>query len=393
MTDPNPDSAGLVAASADLDTRVAVLIDHLVERIKESVPHRLCAVVLGGSLARGQGVSVIESLGTECLLSDIDLYVVVSQSMPTDNAVAHELRTMVSESRYVLPPLDVGFVDPEYFKSIVGTVPAAQLASGHRVLYATAGFELVIPDAPATLDPDDALMLLHNRLAENLLTRRRDDSAAAFHDWKVWIDAPLALVSALGQYSPQRDEQLDRLAGLVPACPGRSRLELQSGMDVVRGLVAAMRSRSLPSGELQSMMRPAGIEAPSLQRWVELIYPAVLVRALGGSQDEALATVGDSESVSVLQDRWLRRRSWWCSLREARRWAPLAGTPITPWWRHGWGGSGPDRVYVSAARAWLGREDWGAPLGNLVSKPGPGEEPDAWVGQLWSQWIMGGNRS
>jgi hypothetical protein len=384
-----------VAASPEADAAASQRLSTLVHLLREGAGPRLCAVVLSGSLSRGEGV-VIETAGGLALLSDVDLYAVVDPVDPAADAdLARHLRERFAGDSFLLAPLDLGLVDAGYFRRLGSTLPARQLGHGHRVLW-EADHAWARPSAAlgeGAVDADDATKLLHNRCAEQLLLRAQSGLFGRFHRWKVWRDAPLAFLAAYGHYEPEREAQIQTLARLTRPWQGAAAHWAQSGLERLRTMQRALAAPLTPA----TLTELAGRD-DELAGWVWPLHRAVLRRGLGAPDAAATleATVGEGPAGpqdARLHTRWLRRRGPWATIREARRWAPLTDAPVTPWWRHGLGGTGPDRVHLAAAGRFVGDRAWRAPLRGLIEPPPIGEaDLDAWLGGLWSSWIMGGAR-
>ncbi len=423
-------------AAADADTAVSARLDALVGALRAAGGNALVAVVLGGSLARGEGTVLGTPAGPR-LLSDIDLYAVLEPgALARRGEILAAARRAVAGDPFLLAPLDLGAVAPDGFLRLGRTLPAFQLASAHAVLWeAHTRWSRPAPPAGGTaaLDPDDALCLLHNRFAEHLLAGARarlqpPDPWGLFHAWKMWMDAPLAWLAAHGRYVADRNAQLRALEEAAAGLTGEAAAWLRDGSRVALQMLAAMREGpltlplllTLPPAMAGPGRDPQGGDAPGshqaraeLIRWTWPFYRATMERCLadgarGDSSERpgaaaprlaAAVALGAPCSADALRTaRWLRRAPLWRRLRQARRWAPLAPQPLSLWWRHGFGGAGPDRMYVAAALRFARVEQWTAPLQGLI-RGGPrggggasADETDAWLGGLWSGWVMGGAR-
>ncbi|HKI82954.1 MAG TPA: nucleotidyltransferase domain-containing protein, partial [Candidatus Krumholzibacteria bacterium] len=96
-------------------------LESLVEEARRALGPRLRAVVLGGSLARGEGV-VLARGDTSKLLSDIDLYLVVTQPEAEENrSLERALRAQRANDPFFAAPLDLGFVDESWFSRLGST--------------------------------------------------------------------------------------------------------------------------------------------------------------------------------------------------------------------------------------------------------------------------------
>jgi hypothetical protein len=277
------------------------------------------------------------------------------------------------------------------------------------------------------VDPDDALRLAHNRYAEHLVVgwralARPGDVFALHHRWKVLVDAPLAWLAAEGFYRPRRGEQIAALQeGLARMeADGRSWLEdvvvtlrqireAQATGLVSRALLERIGWDEVPfaagsRSEESARARAAEARAPLVRRTWPFHRALLQARAAGrrgGWEGLTRAVTAGPPGVEDREQgrRWLRRESWAGRLRESRRWHPLAPRPLRPWWRYGMGGTGPERVWLAAALRFASVPGWDACLRGMVREshgltPVPREpaRAEAFLGQLWSGWMMGGER-
>jgi len=421
----------LLAAPAGLESSLEQHLNALTQLARERSGGDLVAVVLGGSLGRGEGV-VLASSPEGQLLSDIDLYLVArNPGSPRALALRAEVRAHHESSGFSGVDLDLGVVAEGWFASLPPTLPAHQLMHGNRVLWSNhEGYRVELrhldPNASDGVDRDDALCLLMNRFAEQLLLVHRlrsdpPDPLALYHRWKLYLDAPLAWLSVRGRYHPDRGEQRRRLASIWDGL-GRPRPSWWGqGLELLEGMQRRLEESPLRLEELEAL-RPEtewdGMDAileglgevrrgriPELN-WTWPFFRDAIRSALGEAHDDP--GVGLQRAVEegapgtldlVLALKWLRRRPLLSRLREARRWAPLAPRPVSPWYRHGGGGNAPERVRIACTLRFGGMNSWRAPLEDLVPSeelengvPHRGEDLDLWLGRLWSGWVMGGSR-
>lgn len=366
----------------------------------------LIAIVLGGSLARGQGMVLGGAEGPR-VLSDIDLYVVRAQAAPEREAALRELlRRDLENEGLVLAPLDLAFVEPDYFTTLGSALPARQLAIATRVLHESPGHAWARPDVLGRpddpVDPIDAQRLLLNRMAESHLLEAHDGPEwfAHVHRAKRWIDAPLAWLAAQGMVHPSRDEQLRRMEELGASWSGAERAWLDRGLAVARDWLETIASRPLDPEVLR--LWPGGGDDPlvAVRDWT-WPFARALFRSVGRHgidpaetlrEEAARGRTGSAADASTI-DHWLRRDPTWHRLRQARRWHPLAPVAIRPWWRYALGGAGHERVYAAAAMLYAGHDEWTRPLDSLVSDVTPLRRGGGLViGRLWADWILGGGR-
>lgn len=375
----------------------------LIQSARDALGSQLLAVVLGGSLARGEGV-VLASKEKAKLLSDIDLYLVLKKpDSQKTGTLESSLREQAAEDAFFAAPLDLGFVEESWFRRLKSTIPAHQLAFGHRVLYdQTGGFEVEIPavrssDRPR-IDRDDALRLLMNRYAEQILLEARQPHSdfTHYHRWKLCLDAPLSWLAMTGHYDPRRMVQREHLAQLKGT---RNFGEwLTTGLEKLESIQAAIQSGPLDPQLLQ------GLQGSELE-WSWPFFRAGLQLASGTEEsaherglENAVAEGAPGRSDLERGIRWLQRRPLLARLREARRWARVGPTNASSWITHARGGAGRDRVQLACALYYAGLQGWVEVLRDLIAddelmQHSGRADLGNWLGGLWSDWVMGGSRS
>jgi hypothetical protein len=379
-----------LSASPDLDAGIATRLDQVVELARAQLGDSLQTVLLGGSLARGEAFGV-DDAGTLRLLSDLDLYFVVRPGSSAAE-LPEKIRAWASVDSFLVAPPDVAVVGPEYFFEARESMPTHQLAHAHRVLW---GDPVQISparasDGSAAVDPEDAGQLLFNRFVESLDPALDDPHALAalVHRTKQFIDAPMAWLASVGDYSPRRRHQIERLREICGdwADPEKSRLEgsLQHWSDCLEARETGVVSRV----SLESLARVDGDNLPGGATWEDWTGGFAMAIA-GGDLAELRQCLGpglDRESLQHCLAVWVRREPFGPRLRRARRWCSVAPARISPWWRHGFGGSGPDRIFASACLRYHGLERWTDPVTSLLCEPM--NEP-AELYALWREWIQG----
>lgn len=390
-TDP---PARMLAEGDPLGAPLRRALDQAMGLLRDRLDDSLHAVVLTGSLARGEGATVDTGQGPR-MLSDLDLYVLVADP---DRVDAAALRSDLARSLAdAVGPVvvDLGVVAPDHFARLGTKLPARQMSFGAQALLETGRpWERpaeVAPDSRIPVDRDDALRLLQNRMGEGLLRRSGPlDDLRRFHAWKITWDAPLAFLAAAGGYHPDRTTQWARLRTLADAYDV-TRAWWAEGHRRLEAMWAARAAGPISRSTLEEL-------AGDLQAWVWPFLRATIVLATDPGADAARALDravdagpprGDDTADQL---RWLRRRGLARTLREARRWAGEGPDTVTPWWRHGAGGTGPDRILAAASLRWGGAEGWARPLAGLHVPPPGDANPDRWLGETWSDWITGGAR-
>ncbi len=146
-----------------------------------------------------------------------------------------------------------------------------------------------------------------------------------------------------------------------------------------------------------------GAEIP-LANWIAPFHSAAMRRTMEPGPCEAADLLEravrdclEQKPGLELGRRWLRRRGALRTLRVARRWSPIAKRALAPWWTYGTGGSGPERLFWTSASRVENRED--DALSRVLTRTerdgfarASGAERDAFLGELWADWILGGRR-
>jgi hypothetical protein len=388
----------LLAAKQERERELRALLDDLIERIVGQCGPTLHAVLLSGSLGRGEAIAVDRGALGWALLSDIDLYVVGAQDPPA--ALRASLRERLRQSAFLLAGADVAFVRPAHFAGLGPTLPAAQLHHSLRTLWRGPLEWNLTPLPTRHVAADDALALIQNRAGELLLVHQRADSPerrllTAYRELRLAMDGVLAWLAAEFGYEAERARREAQFTALLQASAADrvTQATWQSLLALHRRAVQG----ELPESDLLAAFAAAERTAPH-RRFTRLLYAAMLTRfcdpQLGAESSLAGAVAMDEEQWRRATQRWLRRRGRLRTLREARRWAQLAPSASPRWLRYGGGGSGPERVRAAcvellcaggeAASAAQARACFGAELRNSPY--------EAALATLWGEWMLGGRR-
>lgn len=379
------------SASPELHAGIQPRLDQVVDIARETLGDALRSVILGGSLARGRAFGVDDG-GELRLLSDLDLYF-VTEPVREAGALRRRLRSWVEADPFLVSGADVAVVGIDYFGEARAAMPTHQLAHAHRVLWGapveiTGALE---PDGRARVDATDAAQLLFNRCVEALDPRLSDAHSlpALVHCTKRYIDAPMAWLAARGDYAPDRRDQIRALTALTAGWAGVARERLDGALEHWSACLDARDAGVVDRASLESLARVDGQPLPGGARWEDWtggfagsLYDAGKIDALHRSLESSL----DPARLAAAGRRWLRREPVFARLRRARRWCSVAPSTVLPWWCHGAGGSGPDRIFAAATLCVHGVDAWADPLAGLVREPlrGPGD-----VHALWWRWIQG----
>jgi hypothetical protein len=379
-----------LSASPELDARIAARLDQVVELAHAELGDSLQTILLGGSLARGEAFGVDDE-GTLRLLSDLDLYFVVKPGgSPAE--LPERIRVWAAADSFLVAPPDLAVVGPEYFSEARESMPTHQLAHAHRVLWGDA--VQIKParagDGSASVDPEDAGQLLFNRFVESLDPALDDPHALAalVHRTKQFIDAPMAWLASIGEYSPNRRRQVERLRVICGNWAGPEKSRLEGFLQHWSGCLEARETGVVSRVSLERLARVDGDTLPEGVAWEDWTGGFAMAIA-GGGLAELRRNLGaglDRESLHHHLEGWLRREPFGPRLRRARRWGSVAPARVSPWWRHGFGGSGPDRIFAAACLRYHGLERWTEPVELLLRDP---LNQPAELYALWREWIQG----
>ena len=404
---PVPDTEQpILRGCRDLDEHVRGRLIDLTNQAHDRFGDQLLAVVLGGSLARGQGITLRRRDGRTALLSDIDVYVVVTPTVSMDERaefLGSAIAVLGMDDRMISPP-DLAVVDYGYFAQSGHRLVHAQLRNGCRFLWPIAQgpvaalrrqWKLATENAPAPSVADGQRLVL-NRCTEWWLVHDADPALAAAHRMKQWIDAPLSWLVSAGRYHPSREEQARRLKSLTWQLPEEVRRRWTEGIEYGALWVKRAQDGPVEEEELLQMACTSAMEEPSSDPVRKWVWPFVRC-AWQGKRGGDIGALGDAllEGEPTLEDRvlaarWLRRHALPGRWREARRWAPLSPRALRPWWRHGHEGSGIERLWVACTLAYAGLEGGAAVLEGLARSPVI-DDPHDWA-QWWMEWFLGKGR-
>jgi len=380
----------LLSASRDLDRGIATRLDQVVELARTELGDSLQTILLGGSLARGEAFGV-EDQGNLRLLSDLDLYFVVGPGRSAKE-LEGKLRAWAARDPFLVAPPDVAVVRPGYFSEARESMPTHQLAHAHRVLW---GDPVEITparttDGSASVDPEDAGQLLFNRFVESLdpTLDDRHSLAGLAHRTKQFIDAPMAWLAAIGDYSPDRRHQLEQMRESCGDWAGSEKSRLDGCLQHWSDCLEARETGVVSRASLEALACWGGDSLPGGAAWEDWTGGFAMAITAGGmaALRQSLGSGLDPGSMQRCLADWLRRERVGRRLRRARRWCSVAPAHVSPWWRHGFGGSGPDRIFAAACLHYHGLPGWTEPLAPLLRDP---MNAPADLYALWREWIQG----
>lgn len=289
----------MVAQTTDL---VHAICDEFVQAWTRS-PHHLRAVVLTGSMARGEG-SVQSGNGIAEVLGDAEFIVVVAgrAALPARAEVDHLVKAAEAALRNhgIRCHISTAVVRPAWFRALLPHIFTYELRTCGKVVWGDRSILNLIPEIdPARISREDAWRLLSNRmieLIEAVLYNREID----YRLLKLSLDMATSASIFLGVYAPtyrERALQLQSLAASV--CPPELPISLQALARTASDATEAKLScRPLPACSLQSSLTAAC----SLWDW----------------EVRTLARLDEDTPAAAAARAWLRRQP----LRDALRgWA------------------------------------------------------------------------
>jgi hypothetical protein len=309
-------------------------------------PRRLRAIVLTGSLARGEGTWMRDGARSR-LAGDAELLMVFEDGAPPapgridrlKRDIEARLATAGVEASIVLSP-----VDPAYLRRLRPHIFACELAADGKVVWGDARVLSLIPIFAASEIPlEDGFRLLLNRMIELLEAVCELEAGAPitervrYRALKLALDMGTSLLLFERRYEPTYRGRAARVADLAAASP-RSPLPLARFAERVAAATRYKLNESAsPSvGNIADLISLIG-DAHALWRWE-------LERLTG-----AAPAAGDDE----LLRRWIagqplaaRMRGW---AAVARRYGARRSLGRLPWWIVRAGQGSPRRLIYAAA--------------------------------------------
>jgi len=314
------------SASPRGDRAIKSLIEQSVERIVSSLgADLLTSVILTGAMSRGEGSALEREDGRITVLSDLDLYLVVNSETdlePLRERVWSLARTFREDvprdemaSSFDLAPVrveDIASVRPE-----IGTV---DLRNRGRVVWGRNVLSNLPPLDAASIHAQDAVTLVFNRIAEELLyypgMGESDEEMRLYHSAKTGADLALAILALLGEYRPTYRERAETLQEIWP----RPEMEwLRHRVPNLPERIASWTAYKLipDHGVLEERMESGPRGAISETVWrslvpvVEAVWTWGIRRWTGATQEEPLALVGEIGRMDSPRERVRGWRAAW----------------------------------------------------------------------------------
>ncbi len=290
----------------------------------------LGALVLSGSLARGEGTFVREGKQHR-LLGDAEFFLVRADgaTFPARFEVqrlSEEIETNLFR-RGIVCRVEISPVDSKYLRTLPRRILSYELKRWGRVVAGESGILSLVPEfTSADILLEDAWRLLANRIVEQL------EAAAAirpgltglpenlyYRTLKLYLDMATSLLVFLGAYEPsyrERARALDRLAVAGAGGDGLLPFPLAAFSEKVRACTE-VKLRGISS---RTVPHEAWLQ-PSLEFWEEAVdYARELWRW------ELVRLTGADDKASALMKRWAksqpmtRRLRGWAYVMRASGW-------------------------------------------------------------------------
>jgi hypothetical protein len=256
----------------------------------ESAPESILALVLTGSISRGEGTFIAYAHGGARLIGDIE-FLLVSSDLNEGRRKAMELERLFSDmlkKKNIDAEVDVTAAPPTYFEGLGPHIFGVELRAHGKVIAGDLSIMERIPEFSAADIPSwDALHLLFNRMVEQMIALEGfvDGDLGAlkrahYQNIKFTLDIGGSMLASLGLYRTTYAERAEaveealllieneairgELSGLPRDVKNATAVKLAPGLDPVL---------TLPEGSFVTEEQRAGV----LARWLEL---ARMVRSL-----------------------------------------------------------------------------------------------------------------
>lgn len=159
------------ASRGAFDRKVLRVVTDASRRFLRGEKH-VAALILTGSIARGEGSFIEAADGRARLLGDVE-FLLVSESPERERAVAAGLEAALSEALLgegIHAPVDVGTVRPDYFDGIRPHIFGVELKAHGKVVAGDRSIMERMPEfGPRDIPRWDAIHLLFNRMVEQMI--------------------------------------------------------------------------------------------------------------------------------------------------------------------------------------------------------------------------------
>ncbi len=318
-----PEPPAPVGAGPELN---AFVVADTVRACRDAFAEALAAVILTGSVARGEGTWAREEDGWS-LLGDAEFLLLFGKGHRLPRTVEVEavvariqdrLRGRRLRCEITLAPCDDG-----YLRGLRPSIFAYELRACGRVVWGDADAIRAVPCFPAQAIPrEDAWRLLSNRLVEQLepladAWPRSDElpPAVRYRANKLYLDMATSLLVCVGAYAPSYRQRSEALDGLARDARRTADLPL-AVPELARKVAACTRFKLDPAAG-------AGDAVASWAEWSEAVLHA---RQLWRWETAILAGMPADAPDDALRARWMVAQPWpmrvrgWLYVARAEGW-------------------------------------------------------------------------
>lgn len=336
------------------------IVSEVVRACERRYPGALRAIVLAGSMARGESTVIFHDDACH-VLGDADFLVVFQRrSMLPAQTELIRLEAAIAQTlgnQGIICAVHLAGVSVAYFRRLPAHIFSYELRATGKVVMGDASILASIPQFHTQeIEREDAWRLLSNRITEWLeslaaeIPGRQKPSLDLFYATvKLWIDAATSLLVFLRAYEPGCQARADRLAGLA-----RNQLPLAQLPFPLKSFSAGVEA----STAWKLMPDRVGIEQMG---WAFCHQVRRMAGALWCWEEAQMSDLNAAWApLTLLQNspvdnsRW---RGWLRTARECRR--LCRARAWRRWWALSHWGSPRHCVYAVAAECLLRHDDFG----------------------------------
>ena len=326
-------AAPALCRDARADAAVGTAIGRCLGLLRERLGHRLRALVLTGSFARGEG-SVVALAGRWRVLGDIEFLVIVPRGRdyrdlrPVLGGWSRGLSAELAAGGLAVE-LEFGPVEEAYLRRRARpSIFVHDLRTHGRVVAGPADLLARIPSFdPHDIPREDAVHLLFNRAIEQLAAWDRIDSLegedlldVAYQLVKLRLDVAGSALAFTGRHVSSYTARPASFAALRADTPALAALLPD---DVEARLVTAARLKVSP--DAAGLLPPGSLG--SQRAWLRREMAAAVPVLAGTLRWELGALLGSGATLATLLERWLAASP---VRARARAWLKLALHPLPP---------------------------------------------------------------
>jgi hypothetical protein len=344
----------LVADSIDVPKPVrdvglipGIMCEHAADEIADSFRKKLKAIVLTGSVARGEASLIRKGDGWE-FLGDVEFLIAFQDNagLPSKPAL-DEIRQRIEDRlrrNNIQCAVDLSAVHPDYFRRLPPHVFSHELRECGQVVWGDGQILKTIPQFSAgEIAHEDAWRLLCNRMLELLECAagisdgdEATDPKLRYRVLKLHLDMSTSLLVFLGKYAPGYRARLEIVRQLADreGAGEEYPFDMRGFADLLAACTSEKLGRAGAAAPLELSWRPAIRLAHKLWRWELEKLTAGRAR---GTDRQIFDAWMSMQPVGRRARGWLyvvRARGWHRSYREWARWLRLAGKGSPRYWTY-----------------------------------------------------------